>query len=265
MAKVKVGIIGCGAIGSALAKMIDRRFSRQARLCYLCDRDSRKASAFRKKLKSRPEVLEWRRLIKKSDLVIEAASASVSGTIAQTALRTGKNVLIMSVGGLLGKTMKAGKGKLWIPSGAIAGLDGLLAAKEAGLKSVRLVTRKPPKGLIGAPYFKKKKFPKLAGGKEYCLFKGKASEAVRSFPQNINVAALLSLAGLGPEKTRVEIWTSNAYRANQHEVTVVSAAGEIRAVTKNVPFPENPKTSALAAFSAAALLRKIFASVRAGT
>lgn len=278
MPKIKVGIIGCGTIGSALAKLIERRFSRAAVLSYLCEQNFSKASTLRRKLKSKPAILNCRELIRKSDLVIEAASARISGLIAQSALRAGKNILILSVGGLLSPRQPersegspstllrmTGNGRLWIPSGAIAGVDALLAAKEAGLQSVKLVTRKPPAGLSEAPYFQKKKFPKLESTKEYCVFKGNAAEAVRNFPQNINVAALLSLAGLGPKKTRVEIWTSNAYRANQHEVTILSKAGEIRTVTKNLPFPENPKTSALAAYSAAALLRKIFSSIRAGT
>ena len=265
MNKIKVGIIGCGAIGSSLAQMIERRFKKEARLSWLCDHHSPKAVALQKKLKSRPAVTGSRDLIRKADLVIEAASAHVSGKIAREALLRGKDVLVLSVGGLLERGLKSGKGRLWIPSGAIAGVDALLGAREAGLKSVKLITRKPPAGLSEAPYFKKKKFPKLASSKEYCVFKGNAADAVRNFPQNINVAALLSLAGLGPQKTQVEIWTSKAYRGNQHEVTIVSNAGEIRTLSKNVPFPENPKTSALAAYSAAALLRKIFSNVRVGT
>ena len=265
MAKVKVGIIGCGAIGSALAKMIEHRFNREAELSYLCDHHPPKAASLQKKLKVKTRVLGSFKLIQKSDLIIEAASAYVSGAIAYEALAQGKDILVLSVGGLLGGKLRSKKGRLWIPSGAIAGVDALLAAKEAGLQSVRLVTRKPPAGLSEAPYFKKKKFPILKGAKEYCVFKGNALQAVRNFPQNINVAALLSMAGLGPKKTQVEIWTSKAYRLNQHEVTIVSAAGEVRTVSRNVPFPENPKTSALAAYSAAALLRKIFSSIRAGT
>lgn len=272
--KVKIGIIGCGAIGSALAKLIERHFKKDAVVSFLWDQNLPKVSALQKKLKRKPAILQGEELIRKADFVIEAASARVSGSIAREALIRGKDVLILSVGGLLSlrrpEAFLAGgsprsQGRLWIPSGAIAGVDSLLAAKEAGLKSVKLVTRKPPAGLSEAPYFRKKKFPELKGAKEYCVFKGNAASAVKNFPQNINVAALLSLAGLGPEKTRVEIWTSRAYRANQHEVTILSAAGEIRTLSRNVPFPENPKTSALAAYSTVALLRKIFSSIRMGT
>ena len=269
MKKIKVGIIGCGAIGSYLAKVIDREFSSQASLDFICDQIPEKAVRIWDALGRRVLVATLPILIERSEFVIEAASAGISAEVARESLKRNKDVLIMSVGGLLPlfhpEEWITTRGRLWIPSGAIAGVDALLAAKEAGLKSVKLVTRKPPAGFLEAPYFKKKKFPALKGRKEYCLFKGNAAEAVRSFPQNINVAALLSLAGLGPKKTQVEIWTSRKYRANQHEVTIVSACGEIRTMTQNVPFPENPKTSALAAYSAAALLRKIFSSIRMGT
>ncbi|HLD49669.1 MAG TPA: aspartate dehydrogenase domain-containing protein [bacterium] len=306
MFKIKVGIIGCGVIGSSLAKIIENRFKNKAQLAWLCDHHFPKAAVLQKALKSKPVITDSRNLIRKADLIVEAASARVSGSIAREAVARGKDVLILSVGGLLslchpeafsakqppcgvaegsprffaqhssplgslrmtdsgGLRMTRNKGRLWIPSGAIAGVDALLASREAGLKSVKLVTRKPPAGLSEAPYFKNKNFPKLAGSREYCVFKGNAADAVRNFPQNINVAALLSLAGLGPKKTLVEIWTSNAYQGNQHEVTIVSNAGEIRTVSKNVPFPENLKTSALAAYSAAALLRKIFSGFRVGT
>ncbi len=270
MKKIKVGIIGCGTIGSALAVALEKKFHRQTSLKFICDHSSDKAVWLQKRLKVKPRIISMDQLIRRSDLVIEAASASISASIARRAMKAGKNVLVMSVGGLLqAKDLSAWakfkKGKLWAPSGALAGVDGLLAAKQADIRFVRLITRKPPAGLREAPYFKNKKFPELAGWQEYCLFKGNAEQAVKAFPQNINVAAVLSLAGMGPEKTRVEIWTSNAYRFNQHEVTIEGSSGKIQTVTQNVPSPDNPKTSALAIYSAMAVLEKIFSSVRVGT
>lgn len=269
MPKTKIGIIGCGTIGSALAKAIDRSFRDQAVLSYLCDHRPEKARALKQKLRSCPEVVEVPALIKNSDLVIESASSKISAGIAKKALSQRKQVLVMSVGGLLaepvGEWAKNLKGKLWVPSGAICGVDGLLAAHESEISRVRLITRKPPAGLREAPYFQTRKFPALSGKKEYCLFKGKAQAAVKFFPQNINIAAVLSLAGIGARKTEVEIWTSKAYRFNRHEVTIEGKSGTIQTVTTNVPSKENPKTSALAIYSAIATLRKIFSSVRIGT
>ena len=116
-----------------------------------------------------------------------------------------------------------------------------------------------------ADYFKNKKFPVLRGQEEKRIFQGSARKATQVFPQNINVAAVLSLAGIGADKTCVEIWTSNAYRRNQHEVVIKGASGEIKAQTSNLPSKTNPKTSALAIYSAIAALRKIFSPVQIGT
>ncbi len=270
MNKLKVGIIGCGTIGSALAGIIQKSFRSQAVLAGLCDIDPEKTATLQKKLGFSIPVVSRQKLIQQSDLVIEAASASVSGEIAEDALKRNKQVLVMSVGGLLANKRwrslaRQGKGRLWIPSGALAGIDGLLAAHEGKIRSVRLITEKPAQSLSGAPYFFHRKFPKLLGNNPVCLFKGTAAEAVKGFPQNINVAAILSLAGLGPEKTQVEIWTSLKVRSNRHRVLIEGDFGRIETVTENVPSRDNLKTSALAIHSAAAALRKILSAVRIGT
>ncbi len=269
MKKQKVGIIGCGVIGSALAQAVAGQFARQARLSFLCDPNPEKAERLKYLLKNKSlPVVGLSKLIEASDIVVEAAAPPVAAEAAKQGLSQNKDVLIMSVGGLLNQVkdaLKPSRGRLWIPSGAIAGIDALLAAREGGLRQVRLITRKPPLGLRGAPYFIERKFPPLEGRKEACVFKGSALEAVRGFPQNINVAAILSLAGLGPERTQVEIWTSKRYLSNQHEVILKGDFGEIRTLTQNVPSPGNPKTSLLAVCSAVATLRKILSNVRIGT
>ncbi len=267
MKKIKVGIIGCGAIGAALAQILQKKFSAQIVVSFLCDRQAPKALDLKKRLRSKPRPVSMTALIRSSDLIIEAASIEVARQAAKLAFQSGKNILVMSVGGLLDVKFSVGnsKGRVWVPSGAIAGVDALLAAREAGIQSVKILTRKPPKGLHEAPYFKKKKFPALRGQKEICVFKGSAREAVRSFPQNINVAALLSLAGLGPDKTQVQIWTSKRYRLNQHEITVQAKSGRFCTAVQNLPSPENPKTSALAIYAAAATIRKMLSAIRIGT
>lgn len=272
MKKIKVGIIGCGTIGAALAKALVKKFSKEAELSFLCDTHPEKARSLVAKGTPRDDVkiVSLSELIQKSDLIIEAASAAISGKVARLALQKKKQVLIMSVGGLL-KAPEAFKlaarhqGRLWIPSGAIVGIDGIAAGKEAELRSAKIVTRKPPVGIREAAYFKKHPFPELRGNEEVRVFKGNALAAVQEFPQNINVAAVLSLAGLGPKKTEVEIWTSNAYRFNRHEIVAEGSFGKIHTISENVPSPDNPKTSALAVYSAIAVLRMIFSSVRIGT
>ena len=270
MKKLTVGLIGCGTIGSSLALILKKEFPKTVHLRYLCDHHSEKAAVLQKSLKSEVSIVSSSVLIRRSDLIIEAASSLISGKVALESLRLGKQALIMSVGGLVEEKIyrqleKIKHGKLWIPSGAIAGVDGLLAANTGKVKRVRLVTRKPPAGLETASYFKTHSFPKLSGSKEVCVFRGKASEAVKAFPQNINVSAVLSLAGLGAKRTEVEIWTALHYKVNQHEVFIESDSGIIESVTRNVPAKENPKTSQLAIRSAHALLRKIFSNIGIGT
>lgn len=270
MKKLKVGLIGCGTIGSSLAKTLVRGYSRWVEVSYLCDHTVSKALALQQVLKTHAQVVPSSELIEKSDFIIEAASAAISGRVAEKALLLGKQVLVMSVGGLIGskvfqKRFEIRGGRLWIPSGAIAGVDALLAAKRDEIRSVRLVTRKPPEGLGTAPYFKKRPFPVLKGDQEVCVFRGNVAQAVRGFPQNINVSAVLSLAGLGAQKTQVEIWTSRRYTSNQHEVTIEGGFGSVRTTTCNVPAPDNPKTSRMAILSAEALILKIFSLIRIGT
>jgi aspartate dehydrogenase len=270
MNKLKVGIIGCGTIGSSLAKTLVREFSRWVEVVALCDHTRSKALVLQQVLKAKAEVLPLNELIQKCDFILEAASAEISGKVAEKSLLLGKQVLIMSVGGLIGskvftKGFEIKGGRLWIPSGAVAGVDALLAASRGQIKQVRLVTRKPPEGLGSAPYFKKRAFPILKGEQEICVFRGNVTEAVKGFPQNINVSAVLSFAGIGARKTEVEIWTSRKYTVNQHEVLVEGDFGQIQTVTRNVPAEDNPKTSRLAILSAEAMIRKIFSLIRIGT
>lgn len=275
MRKFKVGIIGCGAIGTALAKVLlkDRKLNFRAILAAVSDRDSQQAGRLLHRIGQRLPILSVSEIIKRCDFIIEAAHPSISSSVAELALKNNKYVLIMSVGGLLRFPFKKLKdliaktsGRLYCPSGAIAGVDALLAAQVSGLHRVRLITTKPPQALQGAPYFKTHKFPVFEPGEDKKLvFRGSALRASRAFPQNINVAAILSLAGLGPQKTEVEIWATRVAGTNRHEVCIEGDFGTIRTTTDNDPAPDNPKTSYLAILSAMATLRKAFTTLRLGT
>ena len=269
MKNKKIGIVGCGTIGRALAKAICSKFKDHAVLSFICDRSQEKAVSLKKGLRLSARISSMRETLQKSDLVIEAASAEAAAEILKFHFRPHQAVMVMSVGAILLnpdfiQRFQKKRMAIWIPSGAVAGIDGLKAAREGGLESVTLITRKPPAGIRGAAYFKKRKFPRLKGREEIRVFKGNALQAVKNFPQNINVAAVASLAGLGAMKTTVEIWTSNAYRFNQHEIRAAGKTGSIQTVVQNFPSAENPKTSALAIYSAIATLRKIFSSVQIG-
>lgn len=270
MKRLKVGLIGCGAIGTQIAKACLGRLKKKVELAAICDSEIEKARAFKKALKKKFEILDADDLIRRVDLVIEAASAKISAKILARSIELKKSVLIMSVGGLLGKSellrSAAAKGvRVYIPSGAVSGVDGLKGASMGKIESVTLTTRKPLKGLEGAPYLKRRGIDLGAITKETVLFDGNASEAVDGFPQNINVSAVLSLAGVGPRETRVRIVTSPDYTKNIHEVEVKGDFGRITTKTENVPSPANPKTSILAILSAIAVLEEATGSVRIGT
>ncbi|MFQ5952709.1 MAG: aspartate dehydrogenase domain-containing protein, partial [Candidatus Omnitrophota bacterium] len=137
--------------------------------------------------------------------------------------------------------------------------------RQAGIESVTITTRKPPKSIKGAPYLSENNIDVEGIKEETVIFEGNALDAIKGFPKNINVSALLSIAGIGPEKTRVKIVVSPEYTRNTHEIEVKSKAGTIKTRTENVPSPDNPKTSYLAALAAIASLRGYFDSIKIGT
>lgn len=262
---IKVGIIGCGTIGGIIADAAVNRFSDAVKLAGVCDVDKEKARRLLERVKTDAIILSRKKLIERCDLIIEAASGSVSYEIAREAIEAGKDVMIMSTGGLLGRPdifELAGKkgAKIYLPSGAVCGLDGVKSAMMANVRSVVLTTRKPPHGLEGAPYILKKKIDLKSIKKETVIFEGSAEDAVKGFPKNVNVSATLSMCGIGAEKTRVRIITSPDFKSNSHEIVAEGDFGRLRAVTENVPSPNNPKTSYLAALSAIATLRDIITS-----
>ena len=270
MKKIKIGIVGCGTIGSQIAHACQSLLKDKVELVAICDADAKAAAALMKALKKGPAILGLDEIIEKSGLVVEAASARVSGEVLSKCVKSGRDCMIMSVGGLIGQEnllKQAGDEgvRVYIPSGALCGIDGLKSASIGRIDSVMLTTRKPPKGLEGAPYLKEKKIDLSRITGETVIFEGSAEEAIRGFPQNVNVSAALSLAGLGAKKTRVKIITAPEYTKNIHEVQIEGEAGRIFTRTENVPSVSNPKTSEMAVFSAIATLRGITDAVRIGT
>ncbi|MCX8171939.1 MAG: aspartate dehydrogenase, partial [Candidatus Bathyarchaeota archaeon] len=188
-------------------------------------------------------------------------------------LSSGKDLMIMSAGALVDdylltemKRVAREKGrKIYVPSGAIVGLDNIKSANVGQVEEVMLTTRKPPISFRGAPYVEKSKIDLSSLKEPLVLFEGPAREAVKLFPQNVNVAATLSLAGVGADKTKVRIIVDPTIRNIIHEIHVRGEFGEIYTKTENRPFPTNPKTSYIAALSAIATLRKISESMVVGT
>ncbi len=270
---LKIGIVGCGAIGTSLAKVINKEFKGQARLTALYDLDALKAKRLSLAVRGNKKLAVGNldKLINKSSLVIESASSLCSWEIAKRALCRSRDIMIMSTGGIAGRLKelnslaKAKNSRVYVPSGAIAGIDALKAAKMGRIMKVTLVTRKNPRSFSGVKIIEEKKINLKAIKKDTVIFSGSAKQAVKSFPQNINVAAVLSLAGIGAGKTAVKIIASPTVKKNIHEIEVISQAGRILTRTENIPHPDNPKTSFLAVLSAVAVLRQILVPVRIGT
>lgn len=270
--KLKIGLVGCGAIGSSLARYVVSDFANNARLAALYDLDRQKAVRLAEKFRNHNlAVANLRDLISKSDLVIEATTSSSAFEIAQKAIRASCDIMIMSVGGILKhyqqlKKIARQKGaQVFIPSGAIAGIDGLKAAASGKIERVILTTTKPARAFLGVAYVLNKKIRLDNIKEDVLLFGGNALEAIKAFPQNINVAATLSLAGIGPERTTVRIVASNRISKNIHQIEVQSESGTIISRTENVVHPDNPKTSYLAVLSAVATLKQILQPLKIGT
>ena len=265
----KIGVVGCGTIGTQICLAIDQG-KIKAELIAVADVEESKARDLINQLNKPCQTLSLPDLVSQADFVVEAAGQGVVSSLIEMVLKQTKEILIMSVGGLLPiqslkERFQNSHSRLYVPSGAIAGLDAVRAASLVGIQSVTLTTRKPPRGLQGASYCVEKGINLDALDQEMVVFEGSAREAARFFPKNINVAAALSLAGIGPDETRVRIIADPKATTNSHEIEVKGESGEIVTRTKNVPSAFNPKTSYLAALSGIATLQGIVEPVKIGT
>lgn len=273
MAKLlKIGVIGCGAIGSSLANAIAADFSGKAQLASLYDIDIEKAYKLASKFNNQKLVaLNADDLINRVNLVIEATKADCAFEIAKKSILASCDIMIMSAGGIiqhykeLTVLAEEKNAHIFIPSGAICGIDGLKAANCGKINKVILITKKPPRAFLGSPYVLKKKIRLDNITEDTLLFEGNALSAIKFFPQNINVASTLSMAGIGPENTVVRIVASPDITKNIHEIEIESGAGRIITRCENVIHPDNPKTSYLAVLSAIATLKQILEPIKIGT
>ncbi|MEM3794081.1 MAG: aspartate dehydrogenase [Candidatus Bathyarchaeia archaeon] len=274
---VGIGIIGCGAIGEILAGALDKGLVGNAVLRALFDRNLAKAKALAESLEKRPFVASsFEEFLgqKALELVVEAASQLAVRDYGIRILEAGKDLMIMSVGALVDeglfqalRAIAEGKGrKIYIPSGAIGGLDALKAAVLRRLDEVTLTVRKPPEALRDASgSLKCLGFDLESIRTPTIVFEGPASEACRLFPSNVNVAAALSLASLGTERTKVQVMVDPSLKENVHKIFVKGEFGEFLFEAHNIPSPQKASTSYLAALSAIATLKKITETIIIGT
>ncbi|MFM8768472.1 MAG: aspartate dehydrogenase [Rubrivivax sp.] len=219
---------------------------------------------------SRPvDCVDFDALAERCDWVVECAPSKLLRAIFEPALRRGRRLVVLSAGALLDAPelidlARAHGGQIIVPSGALLGLDAVSAAREGTIHSVTLVTRKPIAGLLGAPLLVEQGID-ISGLKEpRRLYAGDARGAVRGFPANVNVSVALSLAGIGPDRTQVEVWADPTVTRNTHSIHVEADSASFRMTIENIP-SENPKTGRITALSLIACLRKMHAPLRVGT
>jgi aspartate dehydrogenase len=269
--KKNISIIGCGTIGSELALSADRMMVENVTISSLLDINVQNAEILKSKLSNNnPLIFNNFSDYLKSDtfkdveLVVEAASQNALTSYLNPIILLKKDILVMSVGAFANpdffsqviKNIEKNDINLYVPSGAIAGIDAIKSVRNS-ISYVTLTTTKNPDSLKDSPFFKKTNLTSDSVKKRTLIFEGSAIEAVQNFPANVNVAALLGLASIGVEKTKVNVIADPSLRINKHEIKVIGKFGELIVRVKNVPSVTNPKTSYLAILSVIELLRSI--------
>jgi aspartate dehydrogenase len=262
-----IGIVGCGAIGKALIQAVESG-KLPVRVAGVTSRTEKSAREFVAGLKNPPAYLTLAELVTAADLIVEAAGGSVVSSLAEEVFAAGKDLMVISVGALLDhpeimeRSRRSGC-RLYLPSGAIAGLDGIKSATVGEIAHVTHTTRKPPVGLDGAPYLVERGISLAGLQEEKEIFSGSAREACRGFPANVNVTAAVSLAGIGPDRTRVRIIAVPGLARNCHDIDVEGEFGCLHVHIENVP-SENPKTGKLTAMSIIRAVKDAMDTVRIG-
>ncbi len=268
MKELTVAIGGLGAIGLELAKRLNAGIP-GLKLVAVSAR-GRQAAA--KRLESSgiaAPVVDVAELADLAEIVVECLPAAQFRAIAEPAIERGRIFMPLSAGALivnfdLAERARKTGARIIVPTGALLGLDAVRAAAEGKIHSVTMVSRKTPRGLEGAPYLAEHKIS-LAGLKAPLkVFAGSARDGAKGFPANVNVAAALSLAGIGPDRTRLEIWADPAIDRNIHRIEVEADSACFSMTIENVP-SENPKTGRITALSAVACLRGLVAPLKIGS
>ena len=268
-APINVAIVGLGAIGQTLVRALAGGTIPGVALAGVAVRDEAKGRATLRSLGIDVPICEPRRLPEIADYIVECAPAAVFDQVVRPLLDAGKRVIVLSVGAILSHPdlidlARTRGGQIIVPTGALLGLDAVCAAAEGKIESVTMVTRKPIAGLLGAPYLTESNVDISKLTEPKLIFRGSAREAAKGFPANLNVAVALSLAGIGPDKTTLEVWADPTVTRNIHRILVKSDSSSIDMTIENIP-SENPKTGRITALSVISLLRKLTAPVRVGS
>lgn len=265
---MQIAIAGLGAIGLHLARALDAGVPGLS-LVAVAARDQGKAAASIVDFRAPPRIVPIAELAQ-ADIVVEAAPAAVFEEIARAAIGRGRIFVPSSVGALLPRMhlveeAKRTGARIVVPTGALLGLDAVRAAAEGEVASVTIETRKPPRGLAGAPYLDQRGIDVGTITEATRVFKGNAFDAAAGFPANVNVAAALALAGIGPERTMVEIWADPGVTRNTHTIRVEADAARLTMTIENVPSEENPRTGRITPLSVLACLKGLVSTLKVGS
>src|SRR3984893_1377877 len=266
--ELKVAVAGLGAIGTKVVKALDHGIEGLV-LTAVSAQNAEKHHAWLRALTKAPAVVPIEALADVADIVVECAPSKLVRSIVAPVVTSGKCAVVLSVGALLEnddliELAKANGGQIVVPTGALIGLDAVTAAAVGTIHSVQRVTRKPVGGLAGAPYIVENNIDIERITEPLKIFDGTAREAAKGFPANLNVAVALSLAGIGPDQTKLEIWADPTLTRNVHRIEVESDSARFSMAIENIP-SENPRTGRITALSVIAYLSKQRASLRVGT
>ena len=266
---LRVALAGFGAIGGALAKRLDEGMV-GLQLVAVSARDHEGARQRMHALAGPVPVLPLAELAERAEVVVECAPPAVFREVAEPAIEAGRIFMPASVGQLLehedliDRAAQTGA-RILVPTGALLGLDAVRAAAQGTIESVTMVTRKPPRGLAGAPHLEAHGIVVEGLDAPLKVFEGSAREGARGFPANVNVAAALSLAGIGPDRTRLEIWADPGVTRNTHRIVVEADSARFEMTIENLPSEENPRTGKITALSMIAALAALRAPLKVGT
>jgi aspartate dehydrogenase len=232
-------------------------------------RDKEKAKRNLPQIGDRIPVIAAEALAESCDLVVECLPPALFRAIASSVIERGKLFMPLSVGQLLENwdfvaRAKETGARILVPTGALIGLDAVRAAGEGTIHSVTMVTRKPPNGLEGAPYLVERGISLKGINTARKVFDGTARDGARGFPANVNVAAALSLAGIGPDRTKLEIWADPAIDRNTHRIEVDSDTARFSMTIEGIP-SANPRTGRIVPLSTVAALRALVTELKVGT
>jgi aspartate dehydrogenase len=265
-----VAVAGLGAIGLRVACALDAKRIPEMTLAGVSAYDRSRGQSRVADFRPLPPVVGLGELASLADIVVECVPAAHFREVAEPTVAAGRILMPLSVGALLDNmdlvdVAQSNGGRIIVPTGALIGLDTVRAMAVGEIHGVRLETRKPPAGLAGAPHLVANGIDVEGLAEPLRVFKGTARAAAKAFPANVNVAAALALAGIGPDRTEVEVWADPGIGRNQQTVSITSDTGEATMTMANIPSDENPRTGRIVANSVIATLARLTAPLVSGS